>query len=464
MKMRFQFVHFVQVLLGLALPFAAHATVGIRLTTSDIVPAPFPILVDRTEKFESDHTFVQLFNPKYNTAFIKVVNRNVAVILPARLNSDTLMEALIKIRAARTFGALDVTVVTPKTLRETVMEGKGLSELNLEGLMAVAGADHVNEKGHLRKISEAKPVKNLVTQAEYWVGGTNHPQLLSEVAFSLGKEVFSLAQLQAIPGQLKGRSLYWITANTPPINENFCRTLGEIQWLEKQGAVVHLISPYLPYARSDKPEFDVGVTTQGRLVADLIESVGTQGITVVRAHAPQSLGFFKIHAEEISGRVTLVKTLKDLDVDSVVSPDAGFQKDATKVQQDLSAASGGKPVGLVVMNKQRNSEGKETLQGGTGLENIQDKTVVIIDDETSSGGTLNQVAQAIQAYKPKSIFAVVTHLAGTGQKGLDSPFIEKLIVTDTVPVKVENAKLKVLSIAPELVEKIKEYESNRELH
>jgi ribose-phosphate pyrophosphokinase len=174
------------------------------------------------------------------------------------------------------------------------------------------------------------------------------------------------------------------------------------------------------------------------------------------------LGFFKIHSEEISGRSTIVNFLKSQKIGCVVSPDAGFQKDATKYQHELLKAYGGsKDVCLAVMNKERNSDGQETILGGTGIENITGKHVVIIDDETASGGTLSQVAQVLQRYQPKSVFAVVTHLAGPAQKSLNSENIQHLVVTDTVPASVSHQKLKVLSIAPEIAAGIAAGESNR---
>ncbi len=449
---------------------AGQAELKSFITDAETTLGAVSILQDHTGKFENDNMFVQLYNSAFNIEKLKLVNRDVYIVLPSRLSFDSLMETLIKIRAARTLGAKQLYVSSESLLKDVVIEGDLGNELNLEEFITAAGADSVFENHHFRemprklprKLEEIKPLKNSVTQADYWVGGSNHPELLNQVAAILGKKAYSFEELRTNSDLLKGRKIYWIAAPITPVNENFFNTLAQIRWLEHHGASVHLITPYLPYARSDKPEFNMGVTTQGRLVADLIEAVGTQGITVVRAHAPQSLGFFKIYSKEISGRSTIVDYLKSQEVECVISPDAGFQKDATQYQFELRQSYGGqKSVRLTVMNKERNSDGKETLHGGTGLENIEGKKVVIIDDETSSGGTLHQVAQFIQNYHPKSVFAVVTHLAGPAQKSIHSHSIQKIIVTNTLPIGVSHSKLSVLSIAPELAEDIQLSESNR---
>ncbi len=425
------------------------------------------LLVDRTKKFDNDNLYVELYNPLHNSpsssfggaSQVRVVNREVILPLPAEISCDQLMEALQKVRAAKVFGANEVILAPGVPLAELKVGCSLSQELSLEQFFAVAGADRVRESSKsLRPLLEIRPKKNPVTQAGFLIGGDHH-ELTGKVAQLLGSSDVSFEVLRSHPEVLRGVKIYWFSASIPPVQENLFRALAQTQWLQSQGAAVQWVTPYLPYARSDKPEFGLGVAAQGRLVADLIEAVGTQGVIVARAHAPQSLGFFKIHADEISARSTLIQYLRAHQVDCVISPDAGFQKDATRYQQELSEAYG-KPdsVCLVVMNKQRTAEGEQVL-GGTGLEQIAGRKVVIIDDETATGGTLGHVAEAIQKYRPASVFAVVTHLAGSGQKALDSPWIEKLVVTDTLPSRIQSPKLEVVSIAEEIKAVILSHES-----
>ena len=422
----------------------------------------FVVLPDLTRKFENDNLIVQFYHPRVNTTGIQVVNRHTSIALPARMNYDHLLEALIKIRTARTLGASEVSVHSRIPLKKIKIEGALADELDLSQLLAVAGADYGIEAGSKIALEAKKPTHSPITQQDFLIGTSNHPELSAETAALLKKKPISFDEILADPDQLRGKRIYWMVAAETPINEHFFTALAQASWMNRAGADVHLITPYLFYSRSDKPEFDVGVTTQGRLVADLIESTGVTGITVVRAHAPQSLGFFKIHSKEITSRPTIIELLKRHEVDCIISPDAGFQKDATKFQHDLAQAySGSREVSLVVMNKERSFEGKERILGGTGIEGIKGKKVAIVDDETASGGTLDQVASLIKKYEPKSVIAVVTHLAGQATKATQSAAIEHIVVTNSLPIRAKHEKLTVLSIARELAQEIARAEANR---
>lgn len=413
------------------------------------------VLKDRTKKFENDNTYVELYNPEVNTEGVRVDYRDVVIPVPDRLDHDQLMEVLLKFKAAKTMGARTLSVASEGMIHQVVLTGAGGSELDFSQLLALAKVDYVIEGGiQAPLVAEFPLYRNVRSRHHFWVGSSQTTSLSEEVGEQLGKRVMCFGEVQHHADLLRGRRIYWFAATVAPVDQNFFLALAHLRWLVRQGAVVHLITPYLPYARSDKPEFDLGVSAQGRLIADLIEGAGVDGITVVRAHAPQSLGFFRIHAHEVAGRKTIVEYLKSQNIECIVSPDAGFQKDATKYQQELSKAYLGRHVGLAVMNKQRNAEGEKIL-GGTGLEEIRGKRVVIIDDETSTGGTLSHVAEVIQAYEPESIFAVVTHLAGPGDKALTCPVIEKLIATDTVPSRVSHPKLQILSVAKEVADAIR---------
>lgn len=400
-------------------------------------------------KFPNDNTFVRLYDSKNAP---KIVGKDVVVPIPEILNYDLLMELLIKIRAAKNLGA-SLVQTSSIALSEIKITGELSQYLDLEELIACAGADSVIENGEERLVTVPAPKRIRAKNIHSFIGSSNHPELLDELSQLLNKAPLDFNDLANISSKLLGRKIYWLSASVAPVNDHFFRTLAEIRYLYQQGAFVHLVSPYLPYARSDKPEYEHGVIAQGRLVADLIECVGTQAITVVRAHAPQSLGFFKIAAHEISGRKTIIEFLKSQNVEHVISPDAGFQKDATKYQHELQSISD-KEIGLSVMNKERSYDGKEKINGGTNLDKISGRNTVIIDDETQTGGTAEKVAQIISAHGAKSIFAVVTHLAGPAKAVLNSKVIQEMVVTNTLPITAKSPLLRVLSIAKEIAESI----------
>ena len=142
----------------------------------------------------------------------------------------------------------------------------------------------------------------------------------------------------------------------------------------------------------------------------------------------------------------------------MVSPDAGFQKDATEFAMEL-----GLPV--AIMNKKREINGKSSIVGGAGAEEIAGKAAVVIDDETASGGTLAEVCKHLKGKGATRIVAVVTHPAGSASKVLKvkGDFVDEMVVTNTLPIPqdIKNG-VTVLSIAPEIVDHIKQLENTSE--
>jgi len=96
------------------------------------------------------------------------------------------------------------------------------------------------------------------------------------------------------------------------------------------------------------------------------------------------------------------------------------------------------------------------LAGLSGLQNVigdvKNHDVVILDDMVDTAGTLVLSAEALQKEGAKRVFAACTHpiLSGDAISRINDSSLEKLIVTNTIPLK-ENAKecdnIVVLSVA-----------------
>ena len=78
------------------------------------------------------------------------------------------------------------------------------------------------------------------------------------------------------------------------------------------------------------------------------------------------------------------------------------------------------------------------------------KNVVIIDDMVDTAGTLTKSAELFMEYGALSVRAICTHavLSGPAYERLTNSAITELIVTDTIPLKKESSKIKVVSCAP----------------
>lgn len=408
------------------------------------------VLETKTKEFSNDNTFVKFSESVSNLA--------VHLVLPEKLTDQDLMEALIKVRTAKTQNAHDIGLIFPEASPEASMvtsldQLSFLADLPLNYLYT-AGAKWVQVGAHrfqlpLVKNNFPKP-KEEDGAARTVVVDLDHNELSQSIAKNLNVPNWSLDQLKSNDQSALRQSLQIVMVSSvaPPVGENFFNTLKQIQYAKAQGHKVILVTPYLPYARSDKVD-QPGVTATGRLIADLIESVGTDVAAFVRLHAPQSQGFFAIPTMHVSGRETITRFLKEHHIDAIISPDAGFQKDATFYADDLK-------VPVYVINKQRNPISGESELKAMGEFNLAGLNLAIIDDETASGSTLGSAAEFLKSKGAKSVLGVVTHLAGKADKAIENKALDKVVVTNTFPIKVpESDRFVVLSIGEEIAENLK---------
>jgi ribose-phosphate pyrophosphokinase len=252
---------------------------------------------------------------------------------------------------------------------------------------------------------------------------------------------------------MRNARIYLAAPALPPVNESFFLVLDQIRALAERGASVRLITPYLPYARSDKADLP-GMAIIGKLITDLIEQAGVEAAIFVRAHSPQSQGFFNIPAFNLGGRNAINEAIRAEGVQMIISPDAGFQKDATLYATELNLP-------LSIINKKRDPiTGKLSIHGISG-DPIAGLDVAVIDDETASGETLDNAAAFLKKNGARKVVGVVSHLAGDAQKARASKNLDRLVVTNTFPIRSElKREIKVVSIASEIGQLVKQLEES----
>ena len=98
------------------------------------------------------------------------------------------------------------------------------------------------------------------------------------------------------------------------------------------------------------------------------------------------------------------------------------------------------------------------------LGDVKGKHVVLLDDMVDTGGTLCKAAEIIMEQGAASVRAMVTHplLSGNALENIEKSALLELIVCDTIPLKAESPKIKVLSTADlfaEVIRRLKRRES-----
>lgn len=256
-----------------------------------------------------------------------------------------------------------------------------------------------------------------------------------------------------IQERVRDKDVYIVQTIGLKPNDEFMELLFWIDAFKRSSASsVTAILPFFSYAKGDKKD-EPRVSIRARVCADCLEVTGVDRIITMDLHSPQIQGFFKKPVDHLYGMPIISNYIKTKNLQNlvVVSPDAGFAKNARKYANILKV-----PVAIGDKTRADHDEKAEVLEI---IGNVKGKNALIVDDFTISCGTLVDTARALKEHGAEKIFACVSHalIGGKGLKALENSPIEELIITDTV----ENAeaakhpKVKVVSVAPLFAEAVR---------
>jgi len=147
--------------------------------------------------------------------------------------------------------------------------------------------------------------------------------------------------------------------------------------------------------------------------------------------------------------------MKRLDTSNavVVSPDAGFAKQARKFADAL-----GLPIAIGDKTRTDHHENAQILEV---IGDVKDKDCLVVDDFTISGGTLVNLAESLKARGARDIVALLSHniVSADGVRKINDSPISRVYSTDTVenPNIVGQEKFRTVSVAPMFAETIMRY-------
>jgi ribose-phosphate pyrophosphokinase len=284
-------------------------------------------------------------------------------------------------------------------------------------------------------------------------GGSGSRRLTAAICKELGikpgqSEVFKFSEgniFVRVLQNVRGRRVYIVQSTIFPANDNFMELLFWIDALKRASAEsVTAVIPYFSYAKGDKKD-EPRVSLRARVCADAIEVAGADRVITMDLHAPQIQGFFRIPVDNLYAIPVFCRRLTDLKLNDiiVVSPDPGFVGQARKFAKHLHTS-------VVIADKIREDH-TEHARVTDIIGEVRNKTAVIVDDFTISGGTLAETAKLLKKRGAGKVYAMVSHgvLAKGSMKRLDDSPIEKLFFTDTVenqPVEFSD-KVEIVSVA-----------------
>jgi len=142
----------------------------------------------------------------------------------------------------------------------------------------------------------------------------------------------------------------------------------------------------------------------------------------------------------------LVDHLRSLEGDlTIVSPDAGRAKVAERYAIQLGAD-------LAIVHKRRNHSAFHPVEAKEVAGEVDGKVCILVDDMIDTAGTICAAADQLTERGAARVVAATTHgvFSGQAMERLTTSSIEKIIVTDTVPLPedADHDLIEVLSVAP----------------
>ncbi|MEF9894348.1 MAG: ribose-phosphate pyrophosphokinase [Clostridia bacterium] len=262
---------------------------------------------------------------------------------------------------------------------------------------------------------------------------------------------------------VRDRNVYLVQPIATNPNDEFVEILFFVDALKRSNALsVTLVMPYFGYAKGDKKD-EPRVSIRARVCAESMELAGCDKFITMDLHSPQVQGFFKRPMDHLYAMPMLCETIKkqaDLSNAVIVSPDSGFAKQARKFAAWLNL-----PVAIGDKQRSDHSENAQVLEI---LGNVEGKDCLIVDDFTTSGGTLVNLAHALKKRGGRNIQAMLSHniISKQGVELINASPIDKVISTDTLfnPNIVGEAKFQMVSVAPMFAETVIRYYNSQSIN
>jgi len=244
-----------------------------------------------------------------------------------------------------------------------------------------------------------------------------------------------------IGANVRGKDVFVVQGTCPPVNDNLMILLTIIDALKRASAKrITAVMPYYGYARQDR-KVEARVPITAKLVANLLTASGVDRILSLELHAGQIQGFFDIPVDNLYPSVVFVEKIREMKLKNsiVVSPDAGGVDRARALAKHIKAD-------LALVDKRRPKPNQAKILNVIG--NIKGKNCLIFDDIIDTAGTAAGVATALKKKGAKKIYLLGCHavLSGNAVDKLEKSPVEKIIVTNSIPIKTKSKKIESLSV------------------
>ncbi len=257
---------------------------------------------------------------------------------------------------------------------------------------------------------------------------------------------------------VRGTDVFVVQPTCPPVNENLVELLIAVDALKRASAArITAVIPYYGYARQDRKD-KPRVPISAKLVANLLQAAGVDRVLAMDLHAPAIQGFFDIPVDHLFAAPVMLRWIEAQRFPNliIVAPDAGGVERARFYAKRLGC-------GLAIIDKRRVEANVAETMNVIG--EVEGMTCVIVDDIVDTAGTLVGTTRALKEQGAAAVVGCFTHavLSGPALERIEALEIERIAVTDTIPLSEEKAhcaKITVLSVAELLGEAIARIHTN----
>jgi ribose-phosphate pyrophosphokinase len=262
-----------------------------------------------------------------------------------------------------------------------------------------------------------------------------------------------------ISDSVRGKDIFIIQSTCSPANDNLMELLILTDALRRSSAnSITAVIPYFGYARQDRKAAP-RVPITAKLIANMLQAAGINRVVTIDLHAGQIQGFFDIPVDNLYGSVVFYNYIVNKNFKNLVvaSPDIGGVARARAFAKKLG-------VDMVIVDKRREKANESEVMNIIG--EVEGKNIILVDDMIDTAGTIVKAADALKQKGAVSVMACCTHavLSGAAYEKIKSNALDELVVTDTIPLKEESSKIKVLSVAPLFAEVIRRVYHNESVN
>ena len=240
---------------------------------------------------------------------------------------------------------------------------------------------------------------------------------------------------------IRGDFVFLVQSTHSPA-ENLMELLLMIDAAKRASAYkIIAVIPYYGYARQDRkdrPRVAIG----SKLIANMIQAAGADRLITMDLHAPQIQGYFDIPVDHLDSHAVFIPYIENLRLEylTFAAPDVGATNRIREIANYFNAE-------MVICDKHRKRANE--IASMVVIGDVTGKDIVIIDDICDTGGTLAKSAALLKEKGARSVRALITHpvLSGKAYENIENSVLEELVVCDTISIRKESPKIKVISVA-----------------